>query len=98
MELHKDLEWQCTEADLRRTEMVLQNQLEIAKLFANRQKRKARSPSLSESECGEESSCKLCFANFKFFLLVFCSVIFYRTISMSLGCMDLILVQTSQKF
>jgi hypothetical protein len=50
MELHKDLERQRTEADLRRTEMVLQNQLEIAKLFANSQKRKARSPSLSESE------------------------------------------------
>jgi hypothetical protein len=50
MELHKDLERQRTEADLRRTEMVLQNQLEIAKLFANSRKRKARSPSLSESE------------------------------------------------
>jgi hypothetical protein len=51
MEMHRDLERQRTEADLKRTQMVLNNQLEIAKLVARSRKRKSRStPSSSESE------------------------------------------------
>lgn len=51
MEMHKDLEWQRTEADLKRTQMVLDNQLEIAKLVARSRKRRAQSAS-SSSESG----------------------------------------------
>ncbi|KAG0626471.1 hypothetical protein M758_2G128900 [Ceratodon purpureus] len=47
MEMHKDLERQRTEADLKRTQMVLDNQLEIAKLVMKRRKRKGRSVSSS---------------------------------------------------
>lgn len=51
MEMHKDLERQRTEADLKRTQMVLNNQLEIAKLVIKGRKRKGRSlPSSSESD------------------------------------------------
>ena len=56
MEMHRDLERQRTEADLKRTQMVLNNQLEIAKLVARSRKRKSRSaPSSSESEWGYAS-------------------------------------------
>jgi len=51
MEMHKDLERQRTEADLKRTQMVLDNQLQIAKLILRGRKRKGRSlSSSSESD------------------------------------------------
>ena len=57
MEMHRDLERQRTEADLKRAQMVLNNQPEIATLVARSRKRKSRStPSSSESECQYASS------------------------------------------